>query len=362
MYQKISWILLGGITLLIRYTASPEWIEQAYSRGMYQWIRKIMGIGLGWFPIPLIYLFFGGLLLWVIGRLWKINWKKLWSWKGLLASLLNIGAFLGGVLFFFFFLWGFHYGRIPFTKQQQLKLTPIPVETLYQQLEQTTEQVVSIRARLAGDQQQAIAADRLPVDMEQLTRKSVQETLRKLGYPSEGKVRGRRLVPKGIFLRFSTAGLYWPFVGEGNIDGGLHPIQQPFTLAHELAHGYGITNEGVCNFIAYLACEASDDLFIQYSGRMAYWRYVAIAYRRLQPDKYAVFREQLPRGFLADIEAINDNLAKYPDIMPRFRNFAYDQYLKSQGITEGLASYSQIIMLVDAWEKKKANRVEEAEK
>ena len=53
------------------------------------------------------------------------------------------------------------------------------------------------------------------------------------------------------------------------------------------------------------------------------------------------------------MDAINDNLDKYPDIMPAFRNYAYDQYLKSQGISEGLASYSQIIMLVDAWERKR---------
>ena len=86
---------------------------------------------------------------------------------------------------------------------------------------------------------------------------------------------------------------------------------------------------------------------------VAYWRYLAIAYRGLQPEKYEQFREQLPTGFLADMEAINQELAKYPDIMPRFRNFAYDQYLKSQGISEGLASYSQIVMLVDAWEGKR---------
>jgi len=130
------------------------------------------------------------------------------------------------------------------------------------------------------------------------------------------------------FLRFGTAGLYWPFVGEGNIDSGLHELQQPFTMAHELAHGYGITNEGVCNFIAYLACQNAENDFIRYSGLVTYWRYAAIAYQ----------------GF--------ENLDKYPDIMPTFRNFAYDKYLKSQGISEGLASYSQIIMLVDAWERR----------
>jgi len=317
MYQKISWIALGIITLIIRYTANPEWIEQVYSRGLYPWIRKIMGAGLGWFPIPLIYVFFGLLIGWAILSIKRTNWRDIRTWKGLGKSLLNIGAFIGGGLFFFFFLWGFHYGRVPFIQQQGLQLKPIPVETLYQKLEQATKQVIELRSNF-GDQTQPIDASQQPNNLESLARQGVQQTLQKLGYPSGGLVRGRRLVPKGIFLRFSSAGLYWPFVGEGNIDDGLHPIQQPFTLTHELAHGYGITNEGVCNFIAYLACQDSKHPFLQYSGMVAYWRYLAIAYRGLQPEKYEQFREQLPTGFLADMEAINETLAKYPDIMPRF--------------------------------------------
>jgi len=344
------WIGLGVITLLIRYMASPEWIEQVYSRGLFLWIRKIMGVTLGWFPFPLIYLFFGVLIIWLVSCLRRVKWKTYLSWKGWGNLLLSISAFLGGVLFFFFFLWGFHYGRIPFVEQQGLQLKPIPVDTLFQQLEQTTKNVLHLRGNLVGNQEKAIDQSLLPANLESLTRTSVQNTLSKLGYPSKGIVRGRFLHPKGVFLRFSSAGLYWPFVGEGNIDSGLHTLQQPFTLAHEIAHGYGITNEGVCNFIAYLACQESTNSYIQYSGMVAYWRYLAIAFQGLRKEEYWAFRKQLPKGFQADMEAINNTLEQYPDIMPRFRNFAYDRYLKSQGISEGMASYSQIVMLVRAYE------------
>ena len=209
-----------------------------------------------------------------------------------------------------------------------------------------------MRRQLAADQDTTLTVQPLPANLEALARSSVKATLADLGYPNQGMVRGRFLRPKGIFLRFSSAGLYWPFVGEGNIDSGLPHLQQPFTLAHEIAHGYGITNEGVCNFIAYLACQQSGNAYLQYSGKVAYWRYLAIAYQGLQKNKYWEYRNNLPAGFQADLEAINRTLAKYPDIMPRFRNFAYDQYLKSQGIAEGMASYSQIIMLEDAYGKR----------
>ena len=350
---KWVWILLGVITLIIRYTASSTIIEQYYSRGLFLWIRRIIDIGVGWLPFPLIYLFFLLLLVWLIKSIRQTDWNTFFQWNRIGGHLLSIGAFLGGVAFFFFFLWGFNYGRMPFTQQLSLKLVPIPIDTLKERLHGSTADILTLREQVAVQRAAALDISFQPIHMEELLRKSVVQTLEELDYPTAGRVRGRKLFPKGIFLRFSSAGLYWPFVGEGNIDGGLHALQQPFTMAHEITHGYGITNEGICNFIAHLACQKSSDPFIKYAGMVAYWRYLAGAYQQHKKEEYWSFREQLPKGFLADMDAINTTLRQYPDIMPRFRNFAYDKYLKSQGISEGLQSYSQIVMLVEAWEKKK---------
>ncbi len=353
---KWIWVLLGGLSLIIRYTLSAPTIEQYYSRGLFLWIRRIIDTGLGWFPFPLIYLFFFLLIVWLIKSIVQTNWSNFFQWNRVGQHLLSITAFLGGVAFFFFFLWGFNYGRIPFTQQLSLKLEPIPIDTLKEKLNYKTEELLILREQVAAQRTTALDTSFQPINMEQLIRQSVVQSLKEVGYPTAGKVRGRKLKPKGIFLRFSSAGLYWPFVGEGNIDSGLHVLQQPFTMAHEIAHGYGITNEGICNFIAYLACQKSNDSFIQYAGAVSYWRYLAGAYQQHRQEEYWSFREQLPKGFLADMDAINTTLRQYPDIMPRFRNFAYDKYLKSQGISEGLQSYSQIVMLVEAWEKKERDK------
>lgn len=352
--KRWIWVLLGIITLIIRYVLSPKWIESFYSRGLFLWIRRLIDNTIGYFPFPLIYLFFVLLVIFLIIRIKKSNFKQLWSFKGITSTLFSIFAFLGGALFFFFFLWGFNYGRISLVQQLDLSPTPLPVEELKAELDNITTLVLSAREALDPDTL-ALEESLIPEDLENLTRSEVEKTLLKLGYPVHGKVRGRILFPKGIFLRFSSAGLYWPFVGEGNIDGGLHHLQRPFTLAHELSHGYGITNEGVCNFLAYLACKDAQNPFIRYSGLLSYWRYLAIAFQRFERDKYWAFRKTLPLGFQADLDAINENLEKYPDIFPQVRYMAYDAYLKSQGISEGMKSYSQIIMLVKAWDKKQGN-------
>ena len=72
--------------------------------------------------------------------------------------------------------------------------------------------------------------------------------------------------PNGILLRFNSSGVYFPFTGEGHVDNGLHPVSKPFTIAHELGHGYGFGSEDVCNFLGFLACVRSDNPAIRYAG------------------------------------------------------------------------------------------------
>lgn len=362
MKKRLIWIGLGIFTLTIRYLTTPELIEQWYSRGLFLWIRRLFDFGVGWFPLPLFYVFYLVLIVWSIRGLIKTDWKQLFTWKGIGNWLLSATAFVSGIIFFFFFLWGFNYGRVPLVQQIDLKAKPVELAALKDELDKRTLEVLAARQKLAASEDLPIAEATLPKDLEDLCRNAVETSLEEFGYPIAGKVRGQILFTKGILMRFSSSGVYWPFVGQGNIDGGLHPLQQPFTLCHELSHGYGITNEGVCNFLGFVATQNSTNAYIKYSGLMCYWRYVAIAYQRFAYEDYQKFRETLPEGFKKDLDEINENLDKYPDILPKLRYAAYDTYLKSQGISEGMKSYSSIIMLVRAWEKQhKVNGLNKSE-
>lgn len=352
MDKRLIWIGLGAMALILRYVATPTQIEHIYSRGLFLWVRRLLDVSITNLPLPLFYVFYILLIIWLIYLIRKTPWKQLFSWKILFDKLISFCAFAGAVLFLFFFLWGFNYGRIPLVKQVGLEPKPASFEELYSELMEVTEVVIEARKDIDDSSIQPIDAHRLPIDMERLCRDVVEEVLIELGYPVAGCVRGRVLFTKGILLRFGSSGVYWPFVGEGNIDGGLHPIQQPFILCHELFHGYGITNEGVCNFLAYLATQKSDNTFIKYSGQLSYWRYLAIEFQKFNVETYQQFRAELPLGLQADLDEINIYLDNYPDLFPRLRYVAYDSYLKSQGITEGMKSYSSIIMLVRSWKER----------
>ncbi len=349
--RKAIWIGLGIVAVILRWIGgfNPEWIEKIYSRGLFQGIRIAIDYLLAWLPIPLIYPFFfvGLFLLFRSARRWyQSRDTRKQKFIRLGTSTLS---FIGGGVFFFLFLWGFNYGRVPVEQEMQLQLNPLSLDELWHELQDETKHIIRLRNEIPTATAAALDEQQLPPQLERKLRNGLVRQLNRYGYPTAGRVRGRLLYPKGIFLRFSASGLYFPFTGEGHVDAGVHPLEWPFVLSHEMAHGYGFGDEGTCNFWAYLATAQSNDPVIAYMGRLVYWRTLATNYLIYEPDKYREFREKLPKGIQADLDAINENLKKYPDIMPNLRYFAYDTYLKAQGISEGIKNYSRVIMMVKAW-------------
>jgi hypothetical protein len=150
-------------------------------------------------------------------------------------------------------------------------------------------------------------------------------------------------------LRFSSSGVYLPWTGEGHVDAGLHPLNWPFVLAHEMSHGYGMADEGVCNFLAYQVCIGHSDPYVRYAGALYYWRYVAYEMMRFCPAETQAAVEALPAGIRGDLAGIREYSNRYPDIIPQWRDVVYDSFLKSQGLSQGVLSYNEVLVLAHAW-------------
>ena len=216
-------------------------------------------------------------------------------------------------------------------------------------MEQEADYLAEWRQQIPGITDSALNRANLPEKLEKQLRGQLESWLEKHDFPTIGRARVKRIFPKGIFLRFSSSGLYFPYTGEGQFDAGLHPLQWPFVTMHEMSHAYGFGDEGTCNFLAYLAGTTSKDPVVAYAAHLAFYRTLATNYLRYEPEAYREFRANLPMGIQSDLNAINQNLQAYPDIMPRLRYVAYDTYLRAQGIPEGMQNYNRVIMLVKAW-------------
>ncbi len=353
---KYIWIALGVLALVVNriFANTPDWVDRYYFRGLFQVFRWVYDHTLGYLPIPVVYI---TLIIFVIytARIFTkmIQECKTGKWlTGLVEGLLSLLAFLGGALFFFYVLWGFNYSRPDIYADLSMQEQTIDSSYLISEIDRVTQELILTRAMVSKDSLTAISEEDIPDELESLIRKDLEGLLQSWDIPTNGRVRVRKLRPKGILLRFSTAGVYVPYALEGHIDGGLHPIQWPFTMAHEMTHGYGYGDEGTCNFIGYLACLRSDNDVIRYSAIRAYWRYLMSDLRMLDKDLYRQYLRSLPRGIKIDINEIIEYMDRYPDIMPAVRDKVYDTYLKSHGVKAGLANYSHMIKYMKAYRER----------
>lgn len=351
--NRKNWgILLGIFTILLGWLMPAAFVERAYSRGLFLGVRWLFRWLDGWWPFAGVYVLLVLLLAWLGWRLVRRMGKDLPWGKRLLRFGHGLLGFAGLVVFLFQWLWGFNYGRIPLEQQMGISPRPLTVDELRDELLRATTDAVAHRQMLEEGPDTVLVAQQIKPSAEELMRYSLRMVLKQYGYPRPDGVRARTIWPKGTLLRFSTAGIYLPFTGEGNVDAGLHHLQLPFVLAHEMSHGYGHGDEGTCNFLAYLACIQSGDPYVEYIGHLYYWRYVASQYLSMAPDAYAQYKKALPPGIRADVRAINAEMDKYPDILPELRDAAYNTYLQSQGIAEGMKNYDRVVMLVAAWRQK----------
>lgn len=337
--------LLNGFGLLKGFFA-----DTLYYKYLYQLWRIIYDHTFGLLPFPTVYILF--ILLFPLLYFIIIKPIRNKNWKSLPFRLLNL---LAAIYILFYFLWGFNYQQMTLVEKLDFPEINMAKEDLFQEIMTINSNLVFIRQGLKLSNDSIRSVD-VPSDLETIIRKNQKEILDSWSLPAFGKVRVRKLLPKGTLLRISTAGVYIPFVSEGHIDAGLHPVQWPFTMAHEMAHGYGVTDEGECNFVAFVTCMNAENSIIRYSGTLGYFRYLLSNYRIYYRDEYDLLFQQIDSKVIKDIVSINNELNKYPDILPDLRDKIYDSYLKSNGVEAGLHSYSTIIQLVNRWKKSNYNQ------
>lgn len=323
-------------------------IYHVYSRFLFPLLRNMYDYTVGLLPIPSVYL----LCLLILFVLYRKFRRKAGASVGfsLKTFLINTGNFGGWFVCLFYILWAFNYYRPGFANQINLPDVKIDSSIIIQEFVQISDLLVKERKRISIDSNEL----HLNVNwtlLENELRITQTKLLRDWGDQIYGRVRVRALYPKGLLLCISTAGVYIPFAFEGNIDAGLNSMQWPCTAAHEMAHGYGYTDEGVCNLIGFLSCMMSEASYIRYSGLLSYWKYLYSDVKKLNAEIANRQYSGLFTGVKSDLKAIHRDINKYPDILPELRDVVYDSYLKTNGIQKGLTSYNEIVTLVLRWKK-----------
>jgi len=246
---------------------------------------------------------------------------------------LRIASVLGFLFFWFHILWAFNYqcpGLFPHAAERY---------TDGMTIEEMTFQAATIATA-----RRAQFKDHTPVPEEHKLRALVESTLADFDYPVWGNVRCRVVSESGTLRRLGILGIYFPFVGEGHADGSQLNISLPFTMAHEMSHGYGVTDEGEANYVAWQSLFNSNEPQLQYQADLQLLRSCGSQWVLKDSDAYFSFRASLDSEVIKDIDAINENMRKHPLYFPGVARKVNDTYLKTQGVNAGVESYDEFVL------------------
>lgn len=201
-----------------------------------------------------------------------------------------------------------------------------------------------------------------PTDM----RDQARLTIQKLGdtYPGlDGWYpRPKALLASDFMCQQHMQGYYFPFSMEANYNDVMELMRKPETMCHELAHLRGYIYEDEANFIAYLACIQSDDVYFRYSGYLSVLNYLdndlyraakanpkelAKAMREVRPlTVYPTVRRDNIFVAEEEWERINGKAVLNTDTVNQVTDKLVDTSLKVNGVSDGKISYSRVVKLL----------------
>lgn len=157
-------------------------------------------------------------------------------------------------------------------------------------------------------------------------------------------------------------GYYFPFSMEANYNDVMHILNIPSTMCHELAHLRGYIYEDEANFIGYLACVQSEDIFIEYAGYLSVlnylyndlykaWKTERTAYEAaVEKVRPVAVSEQVWEDniFVSDEEweRINRKALIDTEVVDKAADVFVDANLKVNGVSDGKVSYSRVVNLL----------------
>ena len=335
-FLVIGWpfILAGFVFITTRYAvANPSFIERNYSTGIYPFIAGIFSGISNLFPFSLWDVFWMVTVVLLIAGFFLAVFRRIkWGYYGLRTI-----QFVTLLYCFFYLAWGLNYFRPKFDQRMgwgKIK----PDETVFRSF------LDSIIVHTNSSYISVSASDYASID--QKIEESYRKNSKNLGinYPN-GSRRPKTMLFSSFFAKSGVSGYFGPFFNEVHLNYFLLPMEYPFTLAHEKAHQFGITNEAEANMAAFVVCTTSDDQRLQYSGYVNLLVYFLSDGSRLKDIRDYVKRIEKP--VILDLRFQRRHWQGLQNrTLDKMQTAANNAYLKTNHIEEGVRNYNQVVSLV----------------
>ncbi|MEG2595014.1 MAG: DUF3810 domain-containing protein [Ruthenibacterium sp.] len=244
-------------------------------------------------------------------------------------------------------LWGANYYATPFETKANITAHAISVQQLTDTTMLFAEKVNAAAGSVKRDANGVFAEDRKTIFAQSAILYTPLEEI----YPflKAPPVAAKPMLFSRLMSEINYTGFYFPFTGEANVNAQEPVCFLPSTIAHELAHVRDIAPEQTANFVAILACEASEIDAYTYSGALLGYLHLSNALYGADRDAWRTVASMLCKEANADLNDNNAYWKQFETPAAKAVNKVYDGFLKSYHQPLGLKSYGAVVDLLVAY-------------
>lgn len=310
-----------------------SWIDLFYVDGIYRYLSPITLALTSRVPFSIGDVLYISFIIYLVSKLWQLS--KIFRWK----ALVRLAGITSLILFMFHIQWGFHYHRTPLSKIWDIK-NNYSIEELYNLTTDLIESSNEIHNTLTVDSTAAVV---IPYKREELLLIATNSIRRFYDYPHQN-VKVSLLSTPLSYMGYS--GYLNPFTLEAQVNSKQPKLRILTTATHEIAHQLGYAAEEEANFVGIKVAMNSDDVYMRYAGHTLGLQYCLRSLRKSDSKKYDEALTKINTGIVENYKEIQLFWRAYQNPFEPVFKKTYDQYLKANNQTAGIASYNLVVGLL----------------
>jgi hypothetical protein len=345
-------LILLGLSWPKLLAGKSAWIEQHYSEGIYQPIRRVISAITSLVPFSLAEWLLYALIVFVaalmVKRLIQLLLRKIHFFR-LLYSIASLLLAAGIVLNLFYATWGFNYFREPLAQRMELSVKTRSVEELEAFVKQTAIEARALRAMLPEDEHGVFAPHETQSELFAKLTPAYASLSSDIPVFAPDPTRAKKIFWSTGLSWQGISGIYIGLTAEPNVNADQPPLLLYQAAAHEMAHQIGLASENEAELTGYLACMHASDPALRYSG-LTYALIVAgNALFDADSARYLAATEGYGDAIWRDFSAYNAYWKAFSGEIRESADKRNDAYLKHNAQTSGIQSYGEAVDLLLAY-------------
>jgi len=328
----------------------PNWIETYYSKGLYPIISNFLRLIFGRIPFS-----FGDVLGFILSTLviYHIYVLIKHRFKHFIAKLLTLTAFLSILYGCFYWFWGLNYFREPLSKNLGIEQNEYTTEELYSTLKKVVEKLNYHHFKITKNDTLIVQN---PYSTSQIYTKAIDgynalsKTYPQFAYKTPSV---KNSLVSLMHMYTGTSGYLNPITGEAQVNDRIQKTGFPATTCHEIAHQIGWSAENDANFLGFLSATANPDVYFKYSGYRMAFHYLSRDLKKRDENLAEQILAMVNKGVTKDFKVTYKHWQQYENPIEPYLKKGYSSYLKANNQSKGIKSYSYVVDLLIAFDKKK---------